>query len=104
MVTEFGLSPLLGPVGYPGGQPRFLRGDSAIGLSQPYSERTQWQVDHEIARLLREAESRAVSLLTEHRRALEHLAVLLTEHETLDGAAVLAALQDDPVPVSGTER
>ncbi|MFC3890763.1 ATP-dependent zinc metalloprotease FtsH [Lentzea rhizosphaerae] len=104
MVTEFGLSPALGPVGYTAGEPRFLPGGSAGGPGRPYSEQTQRQIDQEIARLLREAEDRAISLLTEHRGALERLAGLLTEQETLDGTAVLAVLHEDLVAAAVLER
>jgi len=104
MVTEFGLSPALGPVGYPGGEPRFLPGGGTGGYGRPYSEQTQRQIDREIARLLCEAEDRAVGLLTKHRGALEHLAGLLTEQETLDGATVLAVLHEELVATADIER
>jgi cell division protease FtsH len=46
--------------------------------------------------LLREAEKRAVELLTEHRSVLDALANLLLENETVDGSEVyrLAGLPD----------
>jgi len=85
MVREFGLSPRLGPVGYASDQPQYL---GAGGADREYSEATQRVVDEEVARLLREAETRAVDLLTRHRGALDELADRLLEHETVDGAAV----------------
>jgi cell division protease FtsH len=42
---------------------------------------------------VREAEKRALALLTEHRDALDRLVVDLVAHETVDGDAVAAALQ-----------
>ncbi|MGN6742284.1 MAG: hypothetical protein ACTHJL_03155, partial [Amnibacterium sp.] len=85
MVTEFGLSPALGPVGYASEQPDDLGG--APGM-HPYSEETQRIVDEEVARFLREAESFAVDLLTRRRVALEALADELLTHETVDGSVV----------------
>ena len=85
MVREFGLSPALGPVGYSGDSPQYL------GIGQPeraYSEETQRVVDVEVARLLREAEARAVELLSTHRAALDELSGELLLHETVDGAIV----------------
>ncbi|USX54379.1 ATP-dependent zinc metalloprotease FtsH [Lentzea sp. HUAS12] len=93
MVTEFGLSPSLGPVGYPQSQLGFLpAGRTSTGV-RSYSEQTQRQVDQEVSRLLRKAEDRAVALLARNRDALERLAGLLAEQETLDGAAVLSVLR-----------
>ncbi|MCX4530376.1 ATP-dependent zinc metalloprotease FtsH [Streptomyces sp. NBC_00841] len=94
MVREFGLSPALGPIGYGSGASRYLGGESTEEtLHRPYSEQTQRIVDEETARLLREAEERAVVLLRDHREALDTLAGLLTTRETVDGSVVLDVLQ-----------
>jgi cell division protease FtsH len=94
MVREFGLSPALGPVGYGSGGPRYLGGESTEDtLHRPYSEQTQRIVDEETARLVRQAEERAVALLRDHRKALDALAGLLTTRETVDGSAVLDVLR-----------
>jgi cell division protease FtsH len=92
MVREFGLSPALGPVGYASDTPSYLGGPIQDGLQRPYSEETQRIVDEEVARLLREAEQRAVGMLREHREALDWLAARLVEEETVDGKAVLEVL------------
>jgi cell division protease FtsH len=64
--------------------------------SRPYSEATQAAVDREVARLLREAEERAVALLGTHREELDALVALLLERETVDGSDVyrLAGVPD----------
>jgi cell division protease FtsH len=89
MVREFGLSPRLGPVSY-------ARTESGAGsgsmLERPYSEETQAAVDSEVTRLLREAESRAVQLITDHRGALDELSARLVEKETIDGSVVYEVL------------
>ncbi|KAA9160226.1 ATP-dependent zinc metalloprotease FtsH [Amycolatopsis acidicola] len=90
MVTEFGLSPELGPIGYPRGEGEFLPGGKEP--ARTYSEQTQHLIDEEVARLLRDAEERAVRLLGEHRPALDTLAGQLMHRETVDGGAVLDAL------------
>jgi cell division protease FtsH len=96
MVREFGLSKTLGPVGYPEGGSVFL-GSGGPGMSsRPFAEATQAEIDREVAMLLREAEKRAVELLTEHRSVLDALTNLLLEDETVDGSQVyrLAGLPD----------
>lgn len=65
---------------------------------KPYSKQTQRQVDQEVARLLGEAEDRMVSLLKRHRAALDRLASVLMDQETVDGGAVLNSLRDEPAP------
>jgi len=88
MVREFGLSPALGPVGYPQGGSVFLGGGGPGLSSRPFAEATQAAVDAEVARLLREAEQRAAELLRDHRDELHRLVELLLDEETVNGAAV----------------
>jgi cell division protease FtsH len=88
MVREFGLSKVLGPVGYPEGGSVFLGGGGAGMSSRPFAEATQAVIDGEVSRLLRDAETRAVELLTGHRAELDALVGLLLEKETVDGTDV----------------
>jgi cell division protease FtsH len=90
MVREFGLSPALGPVGYPEGGSVFLGGGSGGNgfSSRPFAESTQAIIDGEVARLLREAEQNAISVLRTHRPELRSLVELLLERETVDGDEV----------------
>jgi len=97
MVREFGLSPKLGPVGYPEGGSVFLGGGGAAMSSRPFAESTQATIDSEVSRLLREAEQRAVDLIRAHRPELEQLVDLLLEQETVDGSAVYRIV-GKPVP------
>jgi cell division protease FtsH len=98
MVREFGLSPALGPVGYPEGGSVFLSGGGGQGMSsRPFAEETQATIDREVARLLREAEARAVDLISSHRSELGQIVDLLLEHETVDGEAIYRIV-GRPVP------
>ena len=91
MVREYGMSDRLGPVGFASGSPMYLGGEEV--RSRSYAEATQRVIDEEVAELLREAERRALALLTEHRDALDRLVEDLIAHETVDGDAVEAALR-----------
>ncbi len=105
MVREFGLSDALGPVGYPQGGSVFL-GDGAGGggfSSRPFAEATQASIDTEVARLLRDAEQTAVSLIRAHTHELDQLVALLLEKETVDGAEVYAVV-GRPAPERRTEQ
>ncbi len=90
MVREFGLSPELGPVGYPSGGSAFLGAGGAEFASRPFAEETQAAIDAEVSRLVSEAEGRAVEIVKAHRDHLEQLVALLLDHETVDGATVYA--------------
>ena len=97
MVREFGLSPALGPVGYPEGGSVFLGGGGAGMSSRPFAEATQATIDAEVSRLLREAERDAIELIRSHRDQLGRLVDLLLEQETVDGKAVYQIV-GRPVP------
>jgi len=101
MVREFGMSTVLGPVGFGTGTPLYLGGEELT--NRPYAEATQRVIDREVAALLRDAERRAVSLLTDRRVALDRLTELLLERETVDGTAVDAILGRYP-PISTNGR
>jgi cell division protease FtsH len=88
MVREFGLSKTLGPIGYPEGGSVFLGGGGAPYSSRPFAEATQAEIDNEVSALLRDAEKRAIALLTAHRGELDSLVDLLLEKETVDGKDV----------------
>ena len=102
MVREFGMSTVLGPVGYPEGGSVFLGGGGPGMSSRPYAEATQAAIDGEVSKLLRQAEERAVNLLKSHRGELDALVSLLLERETVDGADVyrLAGRPDRGVSLS----
>ena len=89
MVREFGMSSVLGPVGYPEGGSVFLGGGGGPGMSsRPYAEATQAAIDGEVSKLLRKAEARAVEELGTHRAELDALVSLLLDKETVDGKDV----------------
>ena len=87
MVREWGMSPEVGPMAWSGQQQVFL-GEDLMTSGREYSDDTAKLVDGEIARILREQETRAHDLLTKHRRGLDLVAQRLLEEETIDGQAV----------------
>ncbi len=93
MVTEFGMSRKLGSVRYAGQQYQYLGG--AMQDNSFLSPETLQVIDAEVQRIITEQYERAQALLSEHRGALDSLAHELLEHESLDGSAVLQALQSE---------
>jgi cell division protease FtsH len=91
MVTEFGMSTVLGPVRLATDmQANFL--SQQFGLDARVSPETATLVDIETRRILEEAVDEANSILESHRLALDSLADLLCELETVDGAQIDAIL------------
>src|SRR5581483_10221745 len=91
MVREYGMSDRLGPVGFASGAPMYL-GTEPVHR-RDYAEATQQVIDEEVAALLREAEQRALTILSDHRSALDRLVTALLANETLDGQAVEDAIR-----------
>ena len=86
MVREWGFSAEVGPIGYgPEGPSR----DNPFA-GRPYAEETQRSIDREVAKLLRDAESRATMLLRTNLDTLGRVVDLLLERETIDGSDLAA--------------
>lgn len=85
MVTEFGMSDLLGAVNYEGQRrPRFLD-VPALQERGLYGDQTAQAIDAEIKRLLADAGATAHSILSEHRDQLESVTTRLLEIEVMEG-------------------
>ncbi len=83
MVTKWGMSERLGTISYSEREDPFAGTSLATG-SREYSERTASVIDEEVNRIVKWAYGRAVSLLSEHRITLDHVAKALRLHETVD--------------------
>jgi cell division protease FtsH len=99
MVAEFGMSPKLGRVSYQTeGRSPFLAGGGVN--SDAWSQRTAREIDLEVRRVLDEADSVARLILSRRRMALEDLATLLIERETIDAAELKAVLDRHPIDLT----
>jgi len=65
---------------------------------RPYSDDTAKEIDIEVAQLIKEAASRAETVLNANMVSLKKLANALLEEETLDEAGVLKYLKDAKLP------
>ena len=95
MVTEWGMSDRVGLVTYRSDSPIFLGRD--MEAHNTYSEETANLIDEEVHKIIDEAHTRAVKLLSDNRKVLDNMARVLIERETiyteevdmlLDGATV----------------
>ncbi len=84
MVTEFGMSELLGPIAY-GQKEELVFLGREIAEQRDYSDDTARLIDQEVRRIVEGAYQRARDLLQEHRAGLDLIAQRLQEVETLEG-------------------
>ena len=92
MVTEWGMSDVLGPIAY--GEPE---GEVFLGYSitkrKEMADKTALQVDSEIRKLIDTAYDKTREILTKHRKELDKLAKGLMEYETLTGDEITLLLK-----------
>ena len=91
MVTEYGMSELLGPRTF-GQKEELVFLGREITEQRDYSEEVARQIDAEVKRIIDTAYERAMNILTEHRDKLDQLAKRLIEVETLEGQELEALL------------
>ncbi|WP_199554558.1 ATP-dependent zinc metalloprotease FtsH [Sandaracinobacteroides hominis] len=92
MVTQWGMSDLLGPLQYTENQEEVFLGHS-VSRQQNVSEKTAELIDAEVKRLVVGGYDRAKQLLTDHADELEAVAQALLEYETLTGDEIKAAIE-----------
>ena len=95
MVTQFGMSDLLGPRSYGNGNGAVFLGRE-IAEQRDYSEHYAEQIDDEVKRILQAAYERAKGILLEQREKMEELVEILIERETLN-ADEFVEIVDGPV-------
>jgi cell division protease FtsH len=97
MVCEYGMSDVLGPQNLGShNKPVFL--GQGISGSQQFSEETSQQIDQEVKRILAEAYSATMKILTENKDTLVTLSELLIEREVLDFEDVDAIMKTGKLP------
>jgi cell division protease FtsH len=96
MVTEFGMSEVLGAVNYaPNQRPMFL--EAGFGSERGnYSEETALKIDAEVKRILAEAHETARQVLRERRETLDALSARLLEIEVIEADELMRIM--GPLP------
>jgi cell division protease FtsH len=108
MVTEWGMSPLMGPLAFGKKEEQIFLGRE-ISQHRDYSEDTAIQIDREVRRIVEEGYQRAWTCLESNKESLVRLAEALLEYETLDSweiETIVKGLQlekSKPVPAPDSE-
>jgi len=96
MVTEWGMSEVLGPLRYTDNQQEVFLGH-AITQRQNMSEETARMIDEEIRKIVTAGQAKAWEVLGSHRAELEAVAQALMEYETISGEECLAVMRGEKI-------
>ena len=96
MVMEFGMSEGLGPISLGKRGMPFLGRD--IVEERNFSEAVASKIDEEVRKVLGRCYQRAKEVLLDHRDAVERVATVLLERETLDHDDVAALMRGEELP------
>jgi cell division protease FtsH len=96
MIMEFGMSGTLGPRTF-GKKDELVFLGKEITEQRNYSERFALEIDREVAQLVKEAYTRAYTIMSQHKERLKYIAEQLIVKETLDEAGFEKLLKD-PLP------
>ena len=95
MVMEYGMSDRLGPMQYGHANGEVFLGRD-YGRQQDYSDEVASFIDAEVRKLISQAHEEARQILATHRDALDRMANVLMERETIDAAEVAEVFADVP--------
>ena len=95
MVTQWGMSNVVGPVFFRDGEEHPFLGREMTEM-RDHSEHTAQLIDEEVSRILREADEQAFQLLEEHRDDLDRLTEALIEREVLSVSEIEALIGKRP--------
>jgi cell division protease FtsH len=96
MVTEWGMSPEMGPLAFGKKEEQIFLGRE-IAQHRDYSEDTAIKIDREVKRIVEEGYSLAWKTLEDNRETLVRLAESLLEFETLDSCDIEAIIKGQPL-------
>ena len=103
MVTEYGMSDLLGLVTYEHAhQPMFF--PEGFATNKAYSEKKAAQIDDEVTRVIEEAHQRVRGILSARRNVLDDLARLLSQEEMVQGETLRKMLGKTPAETLPTPQ
>ncbi|MBP6855738.1 MAG: ATP-dependent zinc metalloprotease FtsH [Candidatus Pacebacteria bacterium] len=83
MVTRYGMSEKLGPITFGKTQELVFLGKE-IATEKNYSETTALEIDREVERIIKEAHENAKRVLVKNKKALDAIAQVLIEKETIE--------------------
>jgi len=105
MVTEWGMSDLMGPMTFGKKNEEIFLGRE-IQSHRDYSEMTARMIDEEISRIIRDSQRKASEILRKEIDILHHLAQELLKYETIDSKDLIKILKGEKLtrPLNGQDQ
>ena len=97
MITEYGMSPGLGPVSYADTSSDVFLGRDLMSRKD-YSEKKAQQIDDEVADMLNARYGEARDIMVNERDKLDRIAEALLERETLETSDLDCLMRGDDLP------
>ena len=97
MITEYGMSPGLGPVSYADTSSDVFLGRDLMSRKD-YSEKKAQQIDDEVADMLNARYGEARDIMVNERDKLDRIAEALLERETLETSDLACLMRGDDLP------
>ena len=95
MVTQLGMSDLIGPISYASGHGEVFLGRT-LNETNNFSEDVSAKIDAEVHRIITEAHERAKKLLRENIEKLHFIANYLVKNEVMDGDQFKVVMEGNP--------
>ena len=102
MVTRYGMSDRLGPIVYGNDQQSVFLGRD-FSSSQSYSDKTAYDIDEEIQRIVKAAYEKVENILKEHMDKLHFIAGFLFKNEVMEEDQFEAAMAEDTPDMEAIE-
>ena len=97
MVTEWGMSDVIGPVNYSSKDEHMFLGRD-IGKARTHSEAQQVLIDQEVKRLIETQHQRAKEIISKNLACLHRMAEAVLERETLDADDIVKLMAGETLP------
>jgi cell division protease FtsH len=94
-VTQYGMSPSLGPIAFERSQAQFLDGSD---VRRSISPEVAAEIDRQVTQIITEAHALARSILAHNRQLLESMTQVLLTQEVLEGEEVRSLLAQATMP------
>jgi cell division protease FtsH len=94
MVCEWGMSAIIGPLRYAGGNTNPFLGGASGASARPYSEDVAQKIDSELREIITTQYDNAVAMLRENRELLEAMTAALLEFESIDAEDIELLVED----------
>jgi len=102
MIMEYGMSNAFGPRTFSSERASFIQSPGGpVNVSKEFSDATSEKIDSEVQRILDDSYARVKRLVESKRELIQHIAIILSEKETLEGKDFQQIIQNFEAGIEG---